>query len=125
MTLQRAIAMADMMKPNAFTPTEKTQWINDCEGKVQLEVFLLASEEVVQYDWETDRSTTLLVRPPHDKLYVSFLAAMIDYWNGEYNKYQNTMTMFNSQWAEFMRWFALNYRPADNIDGRWRQDYYA
>ena len=27
--------------------------------------------------------------------------------------YQNTMQMFNSFFGEFMRWFALNYRPAD------------
>ena len=50
---------------------------------------------------------------PHDKIYWAYLTAMIDFANGEYNKYQNTMQMFNSFFGEFMRWFALNYRPAD------------
>ena len=55
----------------------------------------------------------MLVRPPHDKLYRSYLTAKIDFANGEYDKYANTAMMFNSDFGEFMRWFALTYRPAD------------
>ena len=62
------------------------------------------------------------VRIPPVKLYAPYLEAKIDYANGEYNKYQNSMQMFNSFWGEFMRWFARVYRPADThlevyIDG--------
>ena len=57
--------------------------------------------------------TEMLVIFPHDKLYRSYLTAMIDWGNGEYNKYANTMTMFNEHWGEYMRWFARTYRPAD------------
>ena len=45
--------------------------------------------------------------------YAPYLEAKIDYANGEYEKYQNSMQMFNSFWGEFLRWFALVYRPAD------------
>lgn len=113
MILSEVIDRVDAIKPNAFDNDAKTMWINECEGMVQTEVFLLATEEIITYTYADDESAELLVRPPHDKLYISYLMAMIDFANGEYNKYQNTMQLFNAQFSEFMRWFAQNYRPAD------------
>lgn len=55
----------------------------------------------------------LLAEPPHSKLYAEYVMARIDYANGEYDKYDNSMQMFNSFWGEFSRWFARTYRPAD------------
>jgi len=57
--------------------------------------------------------TVLMVRPPHDKIYAAYLIAQIDFANGEYDKYQNSLTMFNMFWGEYCRWFARNFRPAD------------
>lgn len=113
MTLSDVIERVDDIKPNAFSAKAKTAWINECEGMVQTEVFLLAPVEIISYNYETDKNTALLVDPPHDKLYWAYLAAMIDFANGEYNKYQNSVQMFNSYFGEFMRWYAQNYRPAD------------
>ena len=113
MKLSEVIARVDEIKPNAFTNEAKTAWLNEVEGMVQTEVFLWATEQIIVYDYEKNKDTELLVQPPHDKLYWAYLTAMIDFANGEYNKYQNTMQMFNSFFSEFMRWFATNYRPAD------------
>lgn len=112
-TLSSVITQVDDIKPNAFSNDTKTQWLNEAEGLVQTEVLLWASEEIITYSWAEDRDKELLVQPPHDKLYWAYLCAMIDFANGEYNKYQNTMQLFNSHFSEFMRWFANNYRPAD------------
>lgn len=57
--------------------------------------------------------TVLLVPFPHDKLYRSYLCAMIDFANGEIDKYNNAMMMFNKQFSEFTEWYARTYRPAD------------
>lgn len=74
----------------------------------------------------TERSTLLtfdgsgcelLAEPPHCKLYPEYIIARIDYANGEYDKYDNTMQMFNAFWGEFSRWFARMYRPADMKKG--------
>lgn len=113
MTISELIERADAVKPNAFDNYAKTGWINEAEGLVQTEIFLFADEEIIVYDYDEDKDKELLVKPPHDKLYLPYLAAMIDFYNGEYNKYQNTMQMFNNHFGEFMRWFALRYRPAD------------
>ena len=112
-TLQGVLELIDDIKPNAFSDEVKTAWVNEVEKLVQTEVFLLAVEDVVQYQWPADSGATLLAKPPHDKIYWVYLSAMVDFGNGEYDKYQNTMQMFNQFFSEFMRWFALTYRPAD------------
>lgn len=55
----------------------------------------------------------LLTRPPHSKIYPEYVIARIDYANGEYDKYENTMQMFNAFWGEYSRWYARTHRPAD------------
>ena len=113
MRINEVIKRVDELKPNAFTPDQKTMWINEVEGKVQTEILLFASPQIITYDWDADEHTELLVAPPHDNIYPSYLTAMIDFANGEYARYNNSYVMFNSQYREFMRWFALHYRPAD------------
>lgn len=113
MTLSDVISSVDEIKPNAFSNETKTKWINEVEGMVQTQVFLMVPMGLVQYTYDQDKNAILLVDPPHDKLYPAYLEAKIDYANGEYKKYQNTMQMFNSFFSEFMRWYADNWRPAD------------
>ena len=115
MNLKQIIDMVDDIKPNAFSAETKTGWINECEGLVQTEVFLLAPEEVIAYSYEADKNKEMLVGGPHNKIYWTYLTALIDFANGEYNKYQNTMQLFNNYFGEYMRWYALHYRPADNV----------
>lgn len=112
-TLGDVIAMVDDIKPNAFSEETKTAWINECEGMVQTRVLLLAQESVLSYEFYRDRDRELIVKPPFHKIYWSYLSAMIDFANGEYNKYQNTMQMFNAAFGEYMRWFADCYSPSD------------
>ena len=112
-TLQGVLDIIDSIKPNAFSEEAKTAWINEIEGLVQTEVFLLAIEDVVQYTWPENAAATLLAKPPHDKIYWVYLSAMVDFANGEYDKYQNTMQMFNQFFGEYMRWYARTYNPAD------------
>lgn len=104
MTITELIAYADAVKPNAFDTATKTIWINEIEGMVQTDVMLIASDDIVQYDAD-DIEETLLVEPPHDKLYRSYLCAMIDYANGEYDRYNNAMLLFNAQYAEYAEWY--------------------
>ncbi len=127
-TLKDVIAYVDEIKPNAFSNDAKTQWINEVEGLVQTEVLLLADAELISYSYDTDKDKELLVKHPHVKIYWTYLTAMVDFANGEYNKYQNTVQMFNAFFGEYMRWFALCYHPADThgeddgLDG-WRGYY--
>lgn len=116
MTLKDLIKHVDDIKPNAFSPEVKTAWVNEIEGMVQTKVLLISDVETVfSYDWKTDKNVTLAVDPPHDKLYAPYLMAKIDFANGEFDRYQNSMQMFNQFWNEFMCWFGDTYRPADIV----------
>ena len=103
----------DDIKPNRFTDETKVQWLNEVEGYIQTEVMMLALADVVQYDPEVNMNTDLLVKFPHDKLYSLYLCAMVDFANGEYDKYTNTMQLYNEFLGEYIGWYTLHFRPAD------------
>ena len=113
MTVSEAISFTDAVKPNAFTQAEKIRWLNSLEGRVAADVFLLSPADIAQLTL-TSSSTSweLLVKPPHDDIYVAWLKAQIDLNNGEYSKYQNTMQEFNALYNNFVAWFASLYEPA-------------
>ena len=111
--IYNVLRYVDDIKPNRFTDDTKVQWLNEVEGYIQTEVMMLALSEVVQYDPEAHMHTELLVKPPHDKLYAMYLCAMVDFANGEYDKYENTMQMYNEFLGEYIKWYTMHYRPAD------------
>ena len=191
MTLQNLFDYIDEIKPNAFSNDTKTVWLNEVEGMVQTDVFMLNDHDVIEYNWSASVSTPVtfpddhtlgiadksvlaqfrhggrvtfspgspytgnaktgivirgvnadgllfapgsfattggtavtttltydcgnispLVDAPYNKIYAEYILARIDYANGEYDKYQNSMQMFNAFWGEFTRWFARVYCPA-------------
>ena len=89
------------------------QFLNECEGKVQTEFLRIAEVDAQRYT-EQDMDKDLIVGPPHDKLYYTYLCAMIDFANGEYTKYNNAITIANSFLAEWAAWFNRTHRR----DGR-------
>lgn len=108
------IVRLDRTKPNAFSQEDKLRWIAELDGLLATEVFLMDIVEAEQfaYSHPEDLTRETLVRFPHDGLYDAWLEAKIDYHNGEYEKYQNSMEMYNARRATFVRWFAQTYEPA-------------
>lgn len=114
MIISDLLAYVDAVKPNSFDAPTKIIWLNEVEGMVQTDIMLVASADIITYA-ATDTAVALLVPAPHDKLYRSYLCAMVDFANGEYTKYNNTMQMFNAQYHELVEWYARVYRPADGV----------
>lgn len=116
MKISELYAYIDTVKPNDFGEAVKNVWLNEVEGAVQSQVMLLAPEETVVYSYDPSDAQTdaeLLVGAPHLKLYYAYLTAMIDFANGEYTNYSNTLTLFNTFWNEYAAWYSLNIHPAD------------
>lgn len=76
-TIKSVIDMADRIKPSIFDNATKTAWINECEGYIQTEVFLLAVDDVAQYKYSDtiaasvyfpDNKTMVFAESP--KLYI-------------------------------------------------------
>lgn len=113
-TIHEIIERVDENKPNAFSQKTKMSWIAELDGKIAADVFLMNIVEVrqLQYRHPDDLESEPLVTFPHDSIYELWLGARIDYENGEYNKYQNSMEQFNAHYGNFVRWFASTYEPA-------------
>ena len=112
------ISRVDEIKPNAFSDEVKLEWLSALDGKVITEVFLMPYSEFSRPPYGVeDLGTVMLVDPPYDDIYSPWLQAQIDFANGEYDKYANTMMMFNECWGSFVRWFADTYGPAQGYNG--------
>ena len=114
MTVEKVLRLADEIKPNTLSQELKLHYISEVEGLVQSDVMLIASPDIIVYG-DDDLSAELLVKPPHDNLYIEYLTAMIDFANGEYNKYANTIARFNTDLAAYTAWYASRFHP---INGR-------
>ena len=114
-TLKQIIERVDSVKPNAFTVEEKLEELNALEGRIALEVFLMAPVEAerFRYAWPEDQDVAPLVKPPYDNIYPLWLESRIDAMNGEYNRYSDSMAIFNDAWSDFACWFAQRYDPAE------------
>ena len=113
MTIRNVIDSVNGIKPHAFNDDTLTMWINEAEGMVQTDVMLINTLDVIKYTYDENADTDLLVKPPYDKIYVYYLAAMIDFANNEYQKYQNTLQLFNKFFSDYTRWYSLNINPAN------------
>ena len=115
MTLKECIDFVNTVKPDhAFPEAILTEWINDVEGYVQTEIFCFdPTTNLTRYNWDDNKNTELLVKPPHDEIYRYYLYAMIDFHNGEYDKAQNSFALYNEKLATFNNWFIETYHPGD------------
>lgn len=108
------IARVDDYKPNDFSEAVKLKWLTDLDGKIGLDVFLMDIAEIRARQLAHPEGMEMepLVTFPHEDIYDLYLAAKIDYENGEYNRYQNTMAAYNEAYGNFVRWLARTYQPA-------------
>lgn len=113
-TIQEIIDRVDENVPNAFSQQVKLGWIAELDGRIGLNVFLMSIAEVqcLRYAFPEDLKSEPLVSFPHDSIYDLWLESMIHYKNGEADRYQNTMQMYNAAYNDFVRWFAQTYEPA-------------
>jgi len=119
-TIRDVIAWVDEIKPNAFSEDVKTEWVSNLEGRIAADVFLLGDAAVLapRYVFPQDQDAVLLVKFPHDDIYKYWVQAKVDEANGEYNKYHNTLAIFNNHYSNFLVWFKTTYDPEHGYDGR-------
>ena len=117
-TIQEIIERVDERKPNAFSQKAKMAWIAELDGKIAVDVMLMNINDVrrFNYAYPDNLSSEPLIEFPHDSIYDLWLGAKIDFENGEYTKYQNSMEQYNAHYNNFVHWFASTYEPAQGYD---------
>ena len=111
-TVQEIIGRVDDVKPNAYSNAQKVAWLNELEGNIQLEIYLKKVDELTRLETVND---DLLVPFPFDSIYNYYLQAMIDFHNGEYDRYENTYAMYNSKLEDYMVWYTTHYPTVGSI----------
>jgi len=115
MTIMGAINHIDAVKPNGYTQDDKIRWLSILDGTVKTEIIDTheGSESVTfrPYSESTPLVTELLIPAPYDDVYIKWLEAQIDYASGEYDKYNNSITMYNAAYAAFEKHYHRTHKP--------------
>lgn len=115
MTLIEAINRIDTVKPNTYSLDEKVRWLSTLDSMVKTEIIDThedgESVSFCGYGKETPHTTVLLVPAPFDEMYLFWLESKIDYWNGEHDKYNSSITMFNNMYGEYATYYNKNHMP--------------
>ena len=118
MTILEAVHKIDTVKPNSYTQPEKVRWLSTLDGIIKSEIIDTheGGEDVIfeGYVDTTNLDTVLLVPTPYDDIYVRWLEARIDYANGEYGKYNNSLTAYNDAYDLYARFYNRNHMPKGN-----------
>ncbi len=113
MTINQCSQRVDAIEPNDYTNEQKARWVCECEGKLWNQVFLMQAGE---FRPEEGTDATLSLPVPYDRVYPLYLQAMIHYANGEYDRYANSMAVFNGAWGEVHRWIGGSF----DVSNLWR-----
>ena len=112
MTIMDAIYRIDGLKPNSYSQPEKIKWLSSLDGIIKSDTHEDGEDVVFSgYSENADLNTVLLVPAPYDDIYLRWLESQIDYTNGEYGKYNNSIAMFNTAYAAFKNYYNRTHMP--------------
>ena len=115
MKIIEAINRIDSLKHNTYTQNEKVAWLSRLDSMVK-RLIIDTHEDgeditFTGYDDTTDLQTELLVPAPFDEMYLRWLEAQIDYTNGEYDKYNNSILMYQTAYDGYANYYNRNHMP--------------
>ena len=114
MKIIEAINRIDSLKHNTYTTSDKVAWLSEVDWDVAKSVIDTHEGEPLEfkgYDDSTDPQTELLIYAPYDKAYLLWMEAQIDYYNGEYGKYNNAIVMFYEALNSFKKDYNRTHMP--------------
>ena len=115
MKIKEAINGLDSLKFNTYSQDDKIQWLSRLDSMVKEQIIDAheGAEAVLfnGYTADTPLDTILLVPAPYDEVYLRWMEAQIDYHNGEYDKYNNAIIMFNTAFDAYQRHYNSAHKP--------------
>ena len=98
MNIQELLTLVRDARPNALSNDSLLRALNSIEQRVQTELLLLAPEDTASYSAVS--AAELLLRPPHDRLYLYAMMSEVDYLLGEASLYQNDKIRADEAWED-------------------------
>lgn len=128
MKLSDAIAKIDELKPNVYSWDTKVDWLSKLDYMITTDIILTHEcafthkganthegadnyKDFHGYDPDLDGNTELIAPPPYDSIYPRWLEAQIDLANGEYDRYNASITLYNTEWQAFADSYNRTHMP--------------
>lgn len=115
MKIIEAITTLDSLKFNTYGQDDKVNWLSRLDSMVKKQIIdTHEGAEAVSfsgYTADTPTDTILLVPAPYDEVYLRWMEAQIDYHNGEYDKYNNAIIMFNTAFEAYQKHYNSAHKP--------------
>ena len=96
MTINKAIAAADAMRPNAYSAEDKRVWVNQVERQLQE----FAGADYTFYT-AADMDKDLLLPEAWSDIYVLYICSLCDYWEQDVAKYNTSAALYNGRLTEY------------------------
>lgn len=115
MTIIEAINKIDALKNNTYTQDDKVEWLDRLDRIIKLQI--IDTHEGAEgvpftgYNADTDLHTVLLVPAPYDEVYLRWLEAQIAYNNDEIDRYNTAITMFNTAYEAYEKYYNRTHMP--------------
>ena len=123
MTVEEILAQVDEIKANTYDENIKILWLSELEGRIFNDIILTHEHDLVEdeegnmveptftgYD-ESSENVDVIAPDTYADLYRNYLFTMIDYSNGETDRYTNSMLMFNNSYEQFEIWYNRTHKP--------------
>lgn len=123
MKIENALQQCDDLKPNMFSPGDKILWLSILDGIIKKEIIDTHEgyDDIVfnGYDDNTPLDTELLVPEPYSDVYIKWLFSQIDFNNAEFDRYNNSMMMYNTAYVQYANWYNRTHMPLQSNKVSW------
>lgn len=112
MTIIEAINKADDMKPNVYDQVTKIGWLSQLDWQVKKRMDSCRGTDTsffFGYDGDTSLETELLAPAPYDQMYLRWLESQIDLRNGEIERFNVSISLYNTEFQAFADDYSRNH----------------
>ena len=114
MKVREAIDRIDSLKHNTYSNCEKVEWLSRLDGVIKHQIIDTheGGQDIIYKPYtDKDMDADLLINAPHDDIYIRWLEAQIDYYNGEIARYNNSNQMFQAAFDTYQRYYNRTHMP--------------
>ncbi len=101
MKVSEILELVDAVKSNDFSDSVKIRWLNDVEGRVLCEINKKKPCEISELKGSED---ILSVPAPYSRLYLFYLAAMIDFSKADGAAFSRSNEAFETAFEEYAKY---------------------
>lgn len=115
MTIIDAINRLDALIFNTYTQADKVEWLSRLDTEIKQQIIDThegaADISFSGYTENTPDDTVLLVPAPYDEVYLRWMESQIHYYNGEYDKFNASIVMYNTAFEAYAKYYHRNHMP--------------